>query len=235
MINHLLSSAANYWQGLLPEGAATAEHAHMRTLSAYVANDDAAGITAMLSTPEAIACTVRGLQQSGYSPLHQAAANRKDQALQAMLEHLPIDVWILRTEASGRTAFMLAMEHGNDALVFALKSRLMSCLNLGPQSSHAQVDVDVLQRLEIAFDCELDPENALPIIWGLLVNARDQEGNTALLLALKNQHYLCCRDLLFRNADVDAENKQEESARRLALDLPATLDLRHLLWGAPSQ
>lgn len=231
MIPNVLSSASQYLSGLWLDNDTLRRHAVIQKFSAYIDADDAGAIKDLLAEGQTRADLVAALQEAAYSPLHCAAEQRKDKALQVCIDTLPFGVWALRTRDSERTPLMLAMSQGHDTLVSLLKGRLIEWLDALDKLPLDQAQ-DGLDDLKIAFDCDFEKDDALVTVWQMLVNARDADGNTALLLALKSRQFTCCRELLFRHADVDIQNEDGQSARYLALDLPANEDIRSLLYRA---
>ncbi|MVW79751.1 ankyrin repeat domain-containing protein [Bordetella sp. 02P26C-1] len=233
MIPNVLASAGNLLSSLWPDSEPVRQHAVIQKLIAYIDQDDVTALTALLTDSDERARILAALPDADRSPLHYAAEHGKYKALEVCVDNLPFEVWNLRTRDTGRTPLMLAMENNHDAILPMLKCRLTAWLD---SLEHLSVDEasDALIDMKIVYDCDFERQDALDTLWHMVVNARDHEGNTPMLLAMKNKHYECCKALLFRGADVDIRNDHDESARLLALDLPAGEGVRYLLYRAPT-
>ncbi|MVW70543.1 ankyrin repeat domain-containing protein [Bordetella sp. 15P40C-2] len=231
MIPNVLASAGNLLSSLWPDSEPLRQQAAIQKLLAYIVEDDVTALTALLTDSRERARIVAALPDADPSPLHYAAEHGKYKALEACVDNLPFEVWNLRTRDTGRTPLMLAMEKDHAAILPMLKCRLTAWLDSLEYLSADEAS-DALIDMKIAYDCDFDRQDALDTLWHRVVNARDHEGNTPMLLAMKNKHYECCRALLFRDADVDIRNDHNESARLLALDVPDE-NVRCLLYNAP--
>lgn len=202
----------------------------MRKLADYVDRDYAGGIKTLLSNQADIDLIAAGIKQSPHSPLHEAVERRMDRALQVLMEKLPAGVWHVRSEMTGRTPFMLAAANGHSQFIRDLHRRLISATSereILPLDKRA----DALRALKAEFECELEEGDPFECIWWSVNNARDHDGNTAVLLAMKHQKYECCFTLLFWRANAETQNKAGESVKSLGVDLPKDSDLYWILYG----
>ncbi|CAM3958916.1 hypothetical protein GCM10027287_42910 [Bordetella muralis] len=227
----VVSCLKPYISGSKSEGDSLRQQSLMDSLKKYVEQDDEAAINSLLDDKKRIEWIVKGLKQSPYSLLHQAAAQRKDKALMAMMKKLPIEVWNFRTQENlehtppimgGRTPIMFAAESNNGEIIFELRYGV-SCYVCDRQSASgqalSQVSAEELDVLRAEFKCPPGRVWAADI-WWLIVNAKDDEGNTPLLLAVNKARYESFYQLLTARADPDIANREGHTARSVILDSP---------------
>jgi hypothetical protein len=201
-----------------------------QTLAQYVSRDHADGIRWLLSDGENTDFIAEAIHESPFSSLHYAADRNKSAALMALIEKLPLTVWNMRTQDTGSTPLMLAAGRGNHEMALQLFLRLHTFV-----STHQRMPGDVgereLQALAQAYGCETHEASVDRAIWRRIVDARDGEGNTPLLLAIKHRHLACSNMLLELTADPEIPNHHGESARSLVLQQPIGSEMRLLLDG----
>jgi hypothetical protein len=208
----------------------------MQRLSDYIESDDAGAIEDLLEDQTDFALIVAAIKGSVYSPLHYAAAHRKEGALDVLLKTLPIGVWHVRSQDRQCTPFMLAAEQGHSQFARDLHERLISatvaCI-LDTQRA------DAVQTLKAEFECPPDTADApssdarvvFNSVWTSINNATDVDGNTAAHLAFKNEQFGCCYTLITWGASPRVQNHKGESVKSLAAELPKDSDLYGLLHG----
>lgn len=187
----------------------------MKQLSSYVARNDAAGIEMLLKHEENLSVVAVELQSSPYSCLHHAAAQGKTQALKALLENLPLDVWNSRTQKKRRTPLMLAAQNGHAKTIYEfydgfnhkMRRRANLCVSTEPPALHDRhTDYDLPRPAQHANQ-----------LWQTIVNAQDVDGNTPLLLAVQNNHTRCCDALLLgKLTNLDTKNSVGDNALSVA-------------------
>lgn len=191
----------------------------MQNLAEYVASDDDKAIDSLLSNASDVELVVTELKKSGYSCLHRAAEQGKARAMDALLERLPLDVWDLRTYDTGRTAFMLAAQHGHGDIVLSCRRAMQG----QPIDSAAASQATMLGYAANLFTAPFsyvasrEPQAAVDR-WQHSLNAQDRDGNTSLHLAVLHGDLPCCRTLLLNGANPDITNGQGQRAKDLALE-----------------
>lgn len=203
----------------------------IQTLAQYVSRDHAGGVRWLLSDDANVGAITEGMRESPFSSLHYAAARNKQAALMAMIERLPLTVWNLRARESGQTPLMLAAEQGNHEMALQLFLRLHTHVSTCQRMPRDAGDRE-LHALAQAYGCHASDSHGDRGIWRRIVNARDHDGNTALLLAVKSRRLACSNMLLELTADPEIPNHRGESARSVVLKLPAGAEMRLLLDGA---
>jgi len=205
----------------------------MAHLEKYVEQDDDVAINNLLDDKKSVELIVKELKQSPYSLLHQAAAQRQDKALMAMMNKLPLEVWNFRTQENlehtppimgGRTPIMFAAESNNGKIIFELRYGV-SCYVCDRQSpvrraSPSQVSLEELDALRAEFKCPPGKVHSADIWWEI-VNAQDDAGNTPLLLAVNKDRYESFYQLLTLRADPDIANRSGHTARSVILASPS--------------
>lgn len=204
------------------------KHLLLTRLTDHIADNDAEGIRALLAHNRDVVMALMALQESAYAALFHAAALGKSDALYTVLEKLPADVLSLRRPKDGRTLLMLAAHNGHARIIVnhhrVLREKQRDLfLTTGHALSHY-----VPAHTDKADGRELRLED-FGRQWLTTVNARDQAGNTPLLIAVKRGHYLCARILLMFSADPHIPNTTNESAFTIASHPDCAIDLRDLV------
>lgn len=203
----------------------------MRVLGCYVMRDDSTRIKDLLFNESDVTLITATLHASKHSPLHWAAARGKAEALSAMIEKLPFDVLDSCTEI-GRNILMLAAEYGHLEIIKnyfrTLREKYMNHYLDTKIMYFSPVEGEIKSRLS----CADSPTESFREQWRKIVNAADYEGNTALLLAIKNDHPECARFLLAQQAGLFHLNQAGESGVSIACDLPIGSTMRKVLFGA---
>lgn len=200
---------------------------HSSLLQRLSANN-AEGIRSLLATNRDVSIALAALHSSAYAALLNAAEQGKSDALYAVLEKLPADVLGIRRACDGRTLMMLAAQNGharivvNHHRVMREKSRALSLV-----SEHALFSYRPTIGKGYGNSTPLGDD--FDSQWLDSVNAKDKDGNTPLLLAVKNCHYLCARILLMFRADVHLENLSGQSAFSVASGLCNQPEIRELV------
>ncbi|CAM3934523.1 hypothetical protein BOTU111921_01625 [Bordetella tumbae] len=233
------SGVASYVNPIPPE-CTYLDQTPMESLKKYVEQDDDAAINSLLDHQENVALIVKGLKNSPYSLLHQAAAQRKDNALMAMMEKLPIEVWNFRTKEDlthtppiigGRTPIMFAAESNNGELISKLFYAVTSYIYDRQDAFSmygalpSQASLEELDAVRKEFKCMYGKVESNEI-WLKILNAQDYEGDTPLLLAVKKNRYDSFYQLCIFGAQPDIPNCLGDSARSAILALPAKYAIR---------
>jgi len=233
MFPNAFANVGNYLWSYLPGANQEAPRSQvlMQKLVDCVADDNDEELASLLADEQDVALVTAELKQSAYSPWHRAAAQGRAAVMQVMLDKLPLEAWDFRTQESECTAFMLAAEHNHAEILFDFHRTLGKRYGELPAFSPSAADraaTMIKTRLGYRVNAEAD---AFRLQWGRIVNAKDRDGNTPLILAVKNDHLICGRVLRILGADVLIQNNQAESARSLAMGLPVTSPLRQvMLW-----
>ncbi|MVW78918.1 hypothetical protein GOQ28_08265 [Bordetella sp. 02P26C-1] len=202
----------------------------IRSLAQHVSHDNAEGIKELLCDDTNTSAIVEAIGESPFSSLHYAVARNKTAALTVLIDKLPLTVWNLKTLESGQTPLMLAAEQGNHEMALQLFLRLHTYVSERKRDLHHNGDTQ-LRALAKVYGCRGDETSVDQSVWQRIVNARDREGNTPLLLAVKNGHLACCNMFLALTADPEIRNQRGESARSLVLQQPVGSEMRLLLDG----
>lgn len=199
----------------------------MHHLAAHVHADDGPAIAALLENQPDCDAVVAGLRASLYSPLHQALAHGKVSALKTLLDRLPLGVWQMRTADTGRTPLMSAAENGHGVVAYDIMREVHARVNnAGRQSLFKRPGF--IAALTQEFDCEHEAGCPKCNVWLKIVNATDAQGNTALVLAVQNNHVEGTAALLDLAADHEIKNNVGDSAASLVMELPKKSKMHRL-------
>uniref|UniRef100_A0A8C4Z0J1 Ankyrin repeat and death domain containing 1A n=1 Tax=Gadus morhua TaxID=8049 RepID=A0A8C4Z0J1_GADMO len=152
--------------------------------------------------------------KNGLSMLHCAAQRGHTKVLEFIMENLE-DLSLDRVDKAGKTAFLLAAEHGQQEVVEYL---------IGMGCTHGSKDKGGNTALQLAARngcCEVLRKI---LETGLDVDERNAEGLTALHMAVEEDHSSCVELLLLFGCNVNAQTMARSNYRlynhhRLAADL----------------
>jgi hypothetical protein len=187
----------------------------IRAFAEAVELDDVVALKALTDTADQVEDIVAGLLQSDYSPLHRAAACNKEQCLRVMFDRLPFRVWHFRTTETQSTPLMLAAKNGHAPFIHELNRQF----NMRAFGMDMTYQSGITAKAD--FGCEQASGPASLCVWRSIVDASDVDGNTPLLLAVKNHHAHCVRKLLDVGASPSATNHQGDGMLRLARQQPS--------------
>ena len=203
----------------------------MYVLACYVARNDSIRVKDLFCSDNEIRLIADALGKTPYSLLHYAADSYKTDALSAMMEKLPFDVCDSRTD-NGRNVLMLAAKNGHVDIIFTYHRMARD------KFINRYLDTDIMYfssaeaEIKSRSGCVDPPTQSFREQWRNVVNATDHDGNTPLLLAIKNHHPECARLLLANQARVFQTNHAGESAVSIACDLPVGSTMRGILFEA---
>lgn len=187
----------------------------MRILGCCVTLNDGAAIRVLLSSDQDVSAVANQLTSFFASPVIRAVRDEKFSALQPMLELLPIDVLQGCEDETGFNVLMQAAECGR-ADVIMNYHRTMRDRYVG---EHSNIGQSYLSYAASALKNRLglgEKVESFDSYWQKIVNAQDKNGDTALLLAIKNKHELCVRVLLALRANIYIKNDAGESSLSMA-------------------
>lgn len=233
MIKHSFEYATSFLAAILPElhNDRLRQETLLEDLTRYVSDNDSVKIRALLAPDHDLALVIAGLKTSTRSPLHDAAAHGHTYALQAMLERLPFDMWNLRKSTLERTPLMLAAENGHADVIIEYRNAVRQRhLTESLPATPTVIDYAAnLIKAQLGYDTP--PEN-VDGRWKSIVDAKDVNGDTPLILALNNRHLLCVRLLLMMQADLQNANVLGENGLTLLYEILGDHKVRDLLINA---
>ncbi|MVW78919.1 hypothetical protein [Bordetella sp. 02P26C-1] len=198
-----------------------------KELHEYVQLDNADAVRDLLSNDGNLKLFVEGLYQSPYSSLHYAVDNACGDVLVVLLDKLPLDVWLLRTEESGRTPLMLTADKGKGE---------------HPYSDGSLLDILIEQiKYNRYWPTDRSPDLVTTFAWedkwtgtrnegiAAIVNATDLTGNTALHLAFERENWEFCAKLIAADAKTDIANDEGKTVHALMQGLSADVRLFRLI------
>jgi ankyrin repeat protein len=232
-----LQSATLFFSGHLPEPDKTPRLCRfaLDALLSCVTENDGAGIRDLLQDEKNRGWVIAGFKKPDYSPLHHATAQGQGYAMQALVEHLPLELCEMPTPDLRRTPLMLAAEYGHaDTIIkYRLAVREKYRDASVPADTGMMMYATHLLKSRLGYD---SPASDWDARWSDIVNAKDGAGNTALILALDRGHYFCARILLAMQADPFCENDRGQSALSLVKSVPPDSPHRTLLLtGLPAE
>ncbi|MVW70061.1 ankyrin repeat domain-containing protein [Bordetella sp. 15P40C-2] len=206
-------------------------------LDAYVKDDKVTDLRALLDHKSNVDAIVEDMKDRSYSPVHSAAKHGSLEVLSVLLAKLPVAVWHMRCNADGCTPFMLVAENGKQEFVAQFVMHLSDVVTACKDSQGEPARAQAKKDLMAAFGCAEETPDAemLNSVTNALMNAQDDWKNTAAHLAFKSGHFDYCWALCFWGANPDIENKQHETLRSLARELPHDSELYVLLHGKTEQ
>jgi len=202
----------------------------MRTLGCSVTMNDGAAIRDLLSNEQDASAVAGELATFFASPLIRAVRSEKFSALQAMFELLPIDTLQTCEPLTGFNVLMQAAERGRSDVIMnyhrTLRDRYLD-ENLNTSQTYLSHIASTL-RERFGFGKKAESFESQ---WDNIVNAQDRNGDTALLLAIKNNHELCVRVLLALRANIYIKNHAGQSSVSLAYYTDLYPAIRTIFWG----
>lgn len=200
----------------------------VKTLIHLIDQDCGDGIRLLLSEARHLDMMVNEIKKTDLQPLHQAVINGKNRALSALLAMLPLSIWLLPEPHMRRTPLMLAADNGNADFIENLWDTISNRL-LDYEINFSALEGNYLRHsLMKEFDCVQEMKQPAEKIWLKLVDAKDREGNTPILLSVQNNHVQSTVLLVKLGADYTISNESGENARGLAFSLPADLRIQRL-------
>jgi len=200
----------------------------LQKLIEFIDQDCGAGVRLLLSDVRHLDMIVDEIKKNELKPLHLAVAQQKNQALSALLALLPLALWRLPESTMGFTPLLTAAQNGNGEFIEGLWDAIGNRL-LENELSLSTLESDyALYSLMGEFNCVSDVGRPAEKIWKALVDVKDDQGNTPVLLAVKNNHVKATVLLVKLGADYTMTNSLGESARGLAFSLPANPRIQRL-------
>ena len=204
--------------GALPDDNTDMERFQAHLMVCVYARD-ASGVKAILTKHNAHRL-IDSLRNPRYFPVHAAAASDNSSVLSALIDALPTDALNVRDE-SDRTPLMCAAEHGQIAAIHKLLAG-KAAVDITDRSGHSAlmraaasgaVDaVKVLLGYEVYAS---EDDGAQPVG----IDKQDNNGDTALILAIRVGHYDVVEALVARGANVNIANAKGERALSIAASL----------------
>ncbi|MVW72260.1 hypothetical protein [Bordetella sp. 15P40C-2] len=198
-----------------------------KELHEYVQLDNAHAVRDLLSNDGNLKLFVEGLYQSPYSSLHYAVDHARGDVLVVLLDKLPLDVWLLRTEESGRTPLMLTSDKGKGE---------------HPYSDGSLLDDLIAQiRYNRYWPTNRSPDLVTTFTWedkwtgtrkeaiAAIINATDLKGNAALHLAFERENWEFCAKLIVAGAKTNIANDEGRTVLALIQGLSADVPLFRLI------
>ncbi|MVW78920.1 ankyrin repeat domain-containing protein [Bordetella sp. 02P26C-1] len=177
-----------------------------------VQSDDPVALKTLLRSSADAARIAAELEVAEYSPLHDAAARGMTDCLKVMFDYLPFRVWNFRTAETQKTPLMLAVENGHAAFIDEL-SKQAKC-----RAFQMDLTYQAGKTAKADFGCEQASEPASLAVRNSIINARDHDGNTPILLAIQNKHFECARLLRKEGADLSVTNHYGDGVGSFATD-----------------
>ncbi|CAM3934005.1 Ankyrin repeat domain-containing protein [Bordetella tumbae] len=202
--------------GMIPDDNAEMERVQAHLMVCVYAKD-ASGVRAIFAKNDTEKL-IASLRAPRYFPVHAASASDSGAVLSALVDILPAEALDVRDE-NGLTPLMCAARHGHVAAIHTLLAGKAS-VDATDQSGYSAlmwaamsgfVDaVKVLLGYEVYADDSAQPVG---------VDRQDNNGDTALVLAIRAGHYDVVESLVARRANINTANAEGECALSVAVAL----------------
>jgi len=151
---------------------------------------------------------------SGVAPLHRAARDGHDELVAELVRY---SADLDRKTTTGWTPLHLAIRAGDSEMVNLLLSygaspRVALPDGMTPLIYAAEKDEALIADLLMAMGATTESADGIPY-----VDARDKQGNSALLIAVKKGNSDLAVSLLASGADANIENKKQETPLHVAI------------------